>query len=114
MLFPCGETITRQRATRSSDGYGGTFLDWSLPTDDLDIGACGLAPRVGEELGGPGRAGVVVGFTLYAPFGADITFEDRIVCDAGTFEIEGEPGSWANPFTGTQFGVTAALRRVEG
>lgn len=114
MGFPFGETVTRQRGQKVADGYGGVVTDWSLPTTDVVIGGVGLAPRVDDEIGTPGRGGVVIGFTLYAPFGVDVTFEDRLVTPYGLFEVEGEPGPWRNPMTGWEAGTTMALRRVVG
>lgn len=113
-MFPFGECVTRRRGTKVDDGYGGTAIDWSQPTDDLDITGVALAPRVEEEVTGPGRAGVVIGLTMYAPPGADIRFEDRVVTSQGLFEVEGEPGRWNQPHTGWQAGTTVALRRVVG
>lgn len=113
MTHPFGETVTRLRGTHVDDGHGGTYVDWTNPTS-LEIVGVALAPRSEGEAHDPGRAGVIVGFTLYAPFGSDIDFEDRLQTSYGLFELEGRPGPWKNPFTGTEAGVTAALRRVEG
>lgn len=112
--FSKGETVTRLRATTTSDGYGGTVLDWTTPTE-ATIEGVALAPRTGEEIHGPGRAGVIIGFTLYCDYDADITYEDRIRrADGAVYEFEGQPGQWDNPFSGYEHGMTGALRRVEG
>ena len=112
--FPNGDTVTRLRATSTSDGYNGTVLSWASPTE-LSITGVGLAPRTEDEVHGAGRAGVIVGLTMYFEYGVDVTHQDRIrTADGTVYEIEGEPGSWSNPFTGTDHGMTAALRRVAG
>lgn len=113
-MYPFGETVTRKRGQKVSDPYGADVIDWSLPTDDLEIVGVGLAPRTDDEVGGPARGGVVIGMTLYAPFGVDVTWEDRIVTRYGLFEIEGQPGPWSQPMTGWDAGSTMALRRVDG
>lgn len=111
--FPFGETVTRHRGQKVDDGYGGFVIDWSLPTTDVTL-VVGLAPRVEDELVAPGRGGVVVGYTMYAPHGADVTFEDRFTTPYGLFEVDGEPGRWHSPFTDWAAGTTLALRRVVG
>lgn len=111
-----GETVTRIRPGTTTNGYGDTILDWSdNAITSTTIYGCSLAPRQEGELAGAGRAGVIVGYTLYAPPGTDLKFTDRILHDTlGLFEIDGEPGRWDNPYTGNAWGVTAALKRVEG
>jgi hypothetical protein len=111
-MLAAGETITRLRATATTDAYG-EQLDWST-ADSEEIAGCGFAPRQEDEADAAGRAGVIVGYTLYAPFDADILFGDRVETPYGLFEIEGEPGKWRNPYTGGTPGLTAALRRVVG
>lgn len=114
MSFPFGETVTRLRATVSTDVYGGPTLDWTSP-DELEIDGCGIAPRANGDLEDTARAGAVIGFTLYGPPDADIGYKDRVRrANGDLFEVDGEPGRWVNPFTGYRHGVTAALRRVEG
>lgn len=111
--FHRGHTLTRLRAAKVDDGYGGVRLDWSDP-DRLAIPGCGMAPRVEDELRDRGRQGVVIGWTAYLPFGADVTFEDRIETPHGTFDVEGEPGIWESPMSGRQHGMTVTLKRVDG
>lgn len=111
--FTSGVTVTRLRAAKVDDGYNGTILDWSSPAR-LAITGCGLAPRVDEENRTQGRQAVAIGWTLYAPYGADIDFDDRVETPHGTFEVEGEPGHWRSPLSGREHGTTVALRRVDG
>lgn len=112
-MFPFGDTVTRHRGQKVDDGYGGSVIDWSQPTTDITL-TVGLAPRTGEELDGAGRAGVIIGYTMYAEHGVDVTFEDRFTTPYGLFEVDGEPGTWKNPLTGWEAGVTLPLRRVVG
>lgn len=113
-MLPYGETVTRHRGQKVDDGYGGTVIDWSAPTADLTIVGVALAPRIEDEVGGAGRTGTIDGYTMYAPFGIDITFEDRVTTPYGLFEVEGEPGHWRQPHTGWGAVATILLRRVIG
>lgn len=108
-----GVTVTRLRGTKVDDGYGGTRVDWTNP-DRLTIRGCAMAPLVEDELVARGRQGVVDGWTLYAPYGSDVDFEDRVETPHGTFEVNGTPGHWRSPYTGRESGMTIVLQSVEG
>lgn len=107
-----GESVTRVRGGTTEDRYGNTVPDWATP-DRLTITGCALAPRLqGED--SDRRQGVVIGWTLYAPAGADIQPSDRIEARGKTLEVDGEPGDWVNPYTGHGAGLELALKAVEG
>lgn len=113
MRFPHGETVTRLRGTTESDGYGGTRTDWSDP-DELDIYPCAVAPLVEEELLARGREGITEAWTVYAPYKSDIRASDRIRYDGMDFDVDGVPGNWRSPFTGSEFGMAVRIVRIEG
>lgn len=74
---------------------------------------CVIAPRSDREDATRGET-VIVGLTLYAPFGADIRATDQVVLGtpwSDTFDVVGEPGHWKNPFTHREAGVEVALVR---
>ena len=73
-----------------------------------------VAPRTTDELTNLGRTGVVIGLTLFTPFGTDIEPDDQVEVDGVLYEVDGQPGDWANPLTGWEAGTTVALTRVEG
>lgn len=77
-----------------------------------------VAPRVGAsdplEIHTPGRAGVIVGLSLFAPYGTDLVYTDEVDVDGARFEVEGEVGRWRNGLTGTEAGIEVALRRAAG
>lgn len=110
-------TVTRLRAAAgATDRYGD-------PTDGTDnelaIHGCGLAPRTDEENTSNGRRngrhGVPIGWTLYAPYGADIEPTDRVRLPDGTVcDVEGEPADWEHMWTDWQAGTAVALKRYEG
>lgn len=109
-----GERVIRVRPRRTTtDRYGATVADWSTTTR-ASLTGCSLSPRGESEDTTGGRQGVIVGYTLYAPAGADIRPTDRIEARGETFEIDGEPGDWRSPYSRRVVGVELALRRVEG
>lgn len=114
MDFAHGETVTILRAGSTTDRYSNTVTDWTTPTETV-ISGCAFAPRTTEEDRGNYRQAVIVGLTMYAPPGSDITAADRVRrANDDVFEIEGMPGEWVSPFTGWQAGIEVALRKVEG
>lgn len=70
------------------------------------------APRTSSDV--PGREGIVVGKTLFAPPGADIDARDVIEVDGVPYEIDGEIGDWRNPHGSGADGITVALKRGQG
>lgn len=103
-------TIVRVRGA-TLDQYGDPT---GAPTEDPIPGAF-VAPRTSSAVDGePGRAGVVVGLTLYAPVGTDLEHTDRVKVDGVLYDIEGEIADWTSPLSGWRSGVTVDLRRAEG
>lgn len=108
-VFASGVTVTVTRP-------GGTDRNGDpLPTATHDIEGCGWAPRTSSESNDRGNA-VIVGLTLFAPYGADITASDSLLLpdDDTPWYVEGEPGNWRSPFTGWQPGLEVALTRQKG
>ena len=113
MRFPHGETVTIVRApVGATDDYGNPVDDWEGASQTV-VTECALAPRSEPESGGPDNPAVLIGFQLYAPPGTDIRPTDRVLARGEVFEVDGISAQWANPFTGTDFGVEVALRRSE-
>lgn len=107
------ESITRLRAGTTTNRVGATVPDWSDPAE-LVITGCAVAPRDAEEDHGGGRQAVIIGFNIYAPAGTVVEPTDRLVVRGDTHEVDGEPGSWVNPWTDVEEGVEIRTRRVEG
>jgi hypothetical protein len=82
----------------------------------IPLKGCIVAPRKHPlgETGERGRQGVIVGLSLYAPAGVVIRHTDRVEHNGVLYEVEGEPGVWENPFTGSRPGTEVALRRATG
>lgn len=113
MIFANGETVVVVHPTTgATDDYGNPIDDWANATR-ITVENCGLAPRTEPESGSPDAPAAIIGFTLYAPPGTSIATIDRIEARGVTWEVDGIPGEWRNPFTGTDFGLEVALRRSE-
>lgn len=114
-MFAHGETVTRLRATATTDPYSGeaTGSDWSTP-DSLDIDGCGFNPGGSSEPLQEGRNAVITRPEVYAPADADVLSGDRLVVRGLTYEVQGDPADWRSPFTGWNPGLVIALERVSG
>lgn len=108
-----GETVTRVRPGEKTDRYGATIADWD-DADEEAITGCAFAPEASSEDHAGGRQAVLAPATLYAPTGADIQPQDRIVVRGETFEVDGDRSDWRNPYSGHRPGISVALRRVTG
>lgn len=114
-MFPYGETVTRQRAQAVADRFSGeaTALDWSSP-DELAIAGCAFDPGSSSEPLEQARGAVVTQPTVYAPRGADVLAADRIVVRGRTWQVDGDPADYRNPFTGWAPGLVIKLKAVTG
>lgn len=110
--FTYGVTLTVRRPTGARFGvttYG----------PDHTIERCALAPSGSTEVVN-GQATVVDKDTVYAPYDADVAARDEIVVpagqpiDAGTYQVDGSPGRYRNPFTGEEAGCVIRLTRATG
>lgn len=79
------------------------------------IDGCAVAPRTSSETTDLGDA-VIVGLSLFAPYGADVKVTDRIRIpdDPVPWEVDGEPGHWRSPFSDWRPGTQVALTRQRG
>ena len=112
MTFPFGTTITVLRD--SPGGFDEHNDPISSSTTRTDIAGCGVAPRYSSEPSTLGRNGVIVGLTIFAPYGSDILFTDRIEIAGVVYLVEGTPENWLNPFTGSTPGMEIAVKRAVG
>lgn len=113
--LPHGDTVTIVRpGPPTQDEYGNDKPGFPV---EIPVPGCAIAPRGGAgsstELT-DARDTVITGLTLYAPFGTDILATDRIRVDGQLYEVEGLPGSFRSPFTGSAGPVVAALELVTG
>lgn len=100
---------------RSTPGGRDEYGDPVAGTEDrTTLTGAFVSPRESNEIVNRGRAGVIVGLTLFAPYDTDLRYDDRVEVDGVLYDIEGEPGKWRNPFTDWEAGTQAALVRSSG
>ena len=88
------ETVTRLRASTTTDEYHNDLEDWSSPLE-LDIVTLAPAePRPSSEPAQDSRNAVVSGWTLYLPEGSDVTAQDRIRVRGQVYPVQGQPADW--------------------
>jgi len=109
--FPHGETVTIIRpGPTTEDPYGN---DVPGPPVETDIAGCAIAPRSSsEDL--QARDQVIVGLNVWMPSGSVVYATDQMRVRGVLYEIDGEPGAFSTPFTGTGGPVQVALTRVSG
>lgn len=105
------ETVTRIRpgvkVVRGSE-----VRDWNNASK-LSISGCSVQPAA-TSLSQDGRVlGIADGWTLYAPYDADIREGDRVRYQGETYEIDGAPRKWMSA-TGALSNMQCALRRWAG
>ncbi|WP_372344748.1 hypothetical protein [Streptomyces sp. KL116D] len=114
--LPFGEPVTILRpGPPTQDVYGNDVP--GAPTE-VPVPGCAVAPRDGTGAGAneitDARDTVITGLTLYAPFGTDIRATDQIRIGDELYEVDGQPGSFRSPFTGSTGPVVVALELVTG
>lgn len=109
--YPFGETVTVIRAgAPTQDDYGN---DVPGPNVETPVGGCAVWPRTSSE-DVQGRLQVLEGLNVVAPYGTDVRPHDRVRVRGVLYDVDGDPGEWRSPLTGTQAGVQIALTRVTG
>jgi hypothetical protein len=106
-----GETVGVIRPTVEADRYQNSALVYGAVTHS--IRRCAFDPGGTSEVA-DGRLAVVTEPTLYLPANADLHAADRVVLRGRTFEVDGVPAVWVNPYDGATKGVVAPLREVTG
>lgn len=114
--LPHGKTVTIVRpGPPTFDDYGN---DVPGPARQIDVPGCATAPQDGNGAGGneilQARDTVLAGLTLYAPSGTDLRPTDRVLVDGVLYEVDGLPGGFASPFTGSSGPLVASLQYITG
>jgi hypothetical protein len=105
--FPHGVTITITSVTTTDDGLGNT----TETVTETTWGPCAVAPRYATESTDPRVPPVIVGKMVYGPRVA-LDSDDRLVIDGVTYQVDGLPGEWTNPFTGWDAGIEVPVKRA--
>ena len=95
----CNQEITRVRPG-TKNVRGSDIPDWSADkVDTLKIKGCSVQPAA-TTLSQDGRVlGISEQLTAYLPEGSDVKAGDRIIFEGQPYTINGEPKTWAAPFT---------------
>lgn len=115
MPFPFGQDIVLiRRSTTGNDEWGdesGTTTEETVTGAFSPGGMIGGGGRSGSEADG---LGVVTQPTVYLPGATvDLSFLDAVRVEGVTYEIDGQPIPWRNPFTGNRPGVEVRLAARE-
>lgn len=104
-----------ETATIVSRGVTGQDADGNDIYGETQTSTSGVfAPEGSTELI-QGQATVIANPTFYLTQGAPIpSAQDRLVIRGDSFEIDGQPQSFHNPFTGAEPGPVLRLERVTG
>lgn len=118
MDYPYGEAITVLTAGEVVDPYSGEATeDWTTPTE-ATVGGVAVEPRPSSEPVQDARNAVTSGFTIYMSLEqfveSRIGAQSRVTVRGETYQVEGDPAEWRNPFTGWQPGVVVQVTRTEG
>ena len=109
------ETVTVLKATKVTDPFSGeeTQESWVNPIA-TEVPGCIVEPLQSTEPVEAGRAAVHIGYKVHMPYGTDVTERDRVVLYGQTWNVDGRPFAWKNPFTGREAGTEVQLTQVVG
>lgn len=109
MIFTFGEPITLVKRTKGApDAFGN---DTWTTTETTVKGACN--PGASVELV-QGQDLLTVQPSVYLPADVDVSAVDAVTVAGLTYEVDGSPNLWVNPYTGWRAGLEVKLRRVTG
>lgn len=110
-MFPYGVTVTLRTRTRSgTDAYGND----TFTTADTAVDGCAFDPGSSSELV-QGQDTTIRHPAVYLPVGVDAPAAiDEVIVAGVTYQVDGAPETYSNPFTGTVFGTVVRLEGVTG
>lgn len=111
-MIPGNATITVVRRALVADRYGDDQPTGESTTHE--VRGCAVAPRSSQDLTAPGRQGVLIGLSVYAPLSADVVAGDQIIYDGDLFDIDGAIGKWRSAYGSRLEGLEFAVRRALG
>lgn len=102
----------RRRAVDSVDRHGNPVHEWAA---SHYVAVHGVAPGSGEDMTTRSRPDAErIDATLYAPVGADVVVEDRVVWRGDTYRVPTTPDDWSGGPWEFSAGVAVPLVRVVG
>lgn len=107
--------VTVLKATMETDPFSGqeTHESWATPASTV-VTNCIIEPLQSNEPVEAGRASVNIGYKIHMPYGTDVTERDRVVLYGHTYNVDGRPFAWKNPFTGREAMIEVQVTTVVG
>lgn len=112
-LLGTGVTASVLRANNQGGRYGSQERDWGSIVSNESYDGCLFAPQTSVE-DRDGRDAVVADATIYMPTGTDVTAHDRVQINGVTYDVDGQPSVWSDPFGGGLDGIEVRLKLVTG
>lgn len=105
-----GEPVVVVRVTSGEPDEWGDVAD---PVESrTTVGGCAVAPLKQGENATTDGAVLLDGFTVYMPYGTDVTASDLLEIRGLLFSVDGVPGVWVNPYSVSYpRGVEVVVRR---
>jgi len=109
--FPAGQTVTLVTRTLADEkDADGNDVYTETTTDVPNVP---VWPRGASELV-QGQDTTITGLSCLLPPDVDVTAIDAVKVNGSTYEVDGEPQPYRDPFTGLDIGHQVDLTRVEG
>lgn len=110
MTFPFGEDIVLvANGPATTDDYGDPV---PTQTEVVVRGAFSAGVSI-EDSGDMGRSRQGRSQPeVYLPPGSDVSWIDAVRIGGVTYQVDGQPQEWANPFTGWRAGVVVRLQSI--
>lgn len=114
MRFAFGRSIVLHKRTKTGYNADGNVVYDDVPTP---VDGVPIWPYAGTELV-QGQDTAFIGLAAILPIEVDPTHIDYVEIPdepgQGNYEIDGEPGPYSSPLTGTTPGYQVHLTRIEG
>ena len=113
---PLGQTVTVvSRVAAAPDSFGNdTFTETTLAVPNCVVWPPIFRPMSSLTENTANRDTVTTGLWVLFPPGTNVRAIDRVLVNAISYEVEGDPDTHISPLTGTDIGVLATLKKVTG
>lgn len=109
MRYPFGDTVILHTGATTTDDRGNEVFTWT----DTTVTGCPVWPRNSSE-SVQAQDQRITGLWIMFPPEVPVTASDEVTVRGVRYQIDGEPGLYSNPFTGTVAGYQVALTVVTG
>lgn len=108
--FPFGQTVTlvTRTVTGTDDDGNDVYTPTPVPVENIPVWPTGSAELI------QGQDTVTTHMTCLLPPSVDPSAADAVTIGDDTYEIDGQPQPYLDPFTGLAIGTEVNLTSVEG